>query len=117
VKLPNGERAVVDIRKLTEYALNPDHASGADKAAGFSKALGMTPSDAAALRLLLLEAAGTAEARPFNTIPEGELLTVDAMIDWNDRRAVVRTGWIIRNGEDFPRLTTAFVMGPDRRRV
>ncbi len=115
MKLPNGDRAVVDIRKLTEYALNPEHGTGAAKEAGFRKVLGMTADDAPALQRLLLEAAATADARHFSTISRGELLTADAMIAWRGRGAVVRTGWIIRDDEDFPRLTTAYVITRERR--
>jgi len=28
----------------------------------------------------------------------------------NGERAVVRSSWIIRNGEDFPRLTSCYVL-------
>jgi hypothetical protein len=30
--LPNAENAVVEIRKLSEYCLNPEHPKGKDKA-------------------------------------------------------------------------------------
>ena len=40
-KLPNVENATVDIRKIIEYALNPDNVSGgANKARVFESALG-----------------------------------------------------------------------------
>ena len=32
MKPPNGERAIVDIAKLTDYCLNPEHARGKHKA-------------------------------------------------------------------------------------
>ncbi len=43
MKLPNGERAVVDIIKLQDYCLNPAHPRGQHKARVFAAALGLTP--------------------------------------------------------------------------
>ena len=43
--IPNAERAAVDIRKLHDYCLNPDHDEGKHKARLFHKALGMTAQD------------------------------------------------------------------------
>ncbi|MDB9478860.1 hypothetical protein PN463_09555 [Dolichospermum circinale CS-537/03] len=44
--LPNAENAVVDIRKLRDYSLNPNHSTGKDKARLFSSILGMTAENA-----------------------------------------------------------------------
>jgi hypothetical protein len=54
--LPNAERAVVDIRKLRDYCLNPLHEEGKHKARLFMAALGMTDKDADGLRALLWQA-------------------------------------------------------------
>lgn len=56
MKVPGAECAVVDIRKLSNYCLDPTHAEGKHKARLFAAALGMTVSDAADLRDALLEA-------------------------------------------------------------
>src|SRR5436853_7876618 len=37
--LPNGKRAIVDIRKLRDYCLNPDNPRGSGKARVFARAL------------------------------------------------------------------------------
>jgi hypothetical protein len=44
--IPHAERAVVDIRKLRDYCLNPTHDEGKHKARLFVAALGMTRGDA-----------------------------------------------------------------------
>ena len=44
-KLPNAERAVVDIAKLRDYSLNPTHDVGKHKARVFRSALGLTVDD------------------------------------------------------------------------
>ena len=60
--LPNAERAIVDIRKLRDYCLNPLHDEGQHKARLFATTLGMTADDAESLRDLLLKAVTTHEA-------------------------------------------------------
>ena len=60
--IPNAERAVVDIRKLRDYCLNPLHDEGKHKARLFA-AVGITVNDAEALRNLLLQAVKTHEAQ------------------------------------------------------
>jgi len=42
MKIPNAELAIVDIRKLRDYCLNPTHDEGKHKARLFKMALGMT---------------------------------------------------------------------------
>ena len=48
--LPNADRAEVDLRKLSEYCLSPEHPVGKHKAAVFLAALGLTVADAHLLR-------------------------------------------------------------------
>lgn len=55
--IPNAENAVVDIRKLRDYCLNPKHAEGKHKARLFLSSLGMTADDAEELRQILFEVA------------------------------------------------------------
>jgi len=63
MKLPNAEKAVVDIAKLREYSLNPNHREGKHKARVFLAKLGIGRNDAERLRQIILEAILTAEAR------------------------------------------------------
>ena len=108
--LPNGDRAVVDPRKLADYCLSPTHPVGRHKAAVFRAALGLTAADADALRTMLLEAARTDEASPGRADEFGERYETDFEAIGSAGRAVVRAAWIIRSGEDFPRLTTCYVL-------
>jgi hypothetical protein len=52
--IPNAENAVVDIRKLRDYCLNPDHDEGKHKARLFSSTLDITAENAEELRRILL---------------------------------------------------------------
>jgi hypothetical protein len=56
MRLPNAKNAVVDIEKLRNYCLNPDHPEGKHKARVFREKLGFTDKDAERLRQLILEA-------------------------------------------------------------
>ena len=62
MRLPNGERAVVPIEKLRDYALNPAHSEGRHKATVFRAVLNFTQADATRLSEMILEAARTGEA-------------------------------------------------------
>jgi hypothetical protein len=62
MRLPNPEFAVVDLRKLRDYCLNPEHPRGKHKAQVFSVALGLGAGDAEELRETLLSAARSEEA-------------------------------------------------------
>jgi len=50
MRLPNSELAVVQLRKLSEYCLNPNHPLGKHKAAQFKLKLGLTQKDAPILK-------------------------------------------------------------------
>lgn len=109
-RLPNGERAPFDIRKLTEYCLNPGHPRGRNKARVFRDALGLERGDAAALRTLLLRAARDDGAVRLVRDAWGERWQIDVAIGRQDRRSVVRTIWIVRNDEEVPRFVTCWVL-------
>ncbi|XWK88853.1 MAG: hypothetical protein U7127_01965 [Phormidium sp.] len=106
--LPHADKAVVDIRKLRDYCLNLDHDEGKHKARLFSSILGMTADNAEDLREILLEVVKTQEARVGRRDEFGQRYTVDFTLQWQDRSASVRSGWIIENDSDIPRLTTCY---------
>ena len=109
-RLPNGDEAIVDLRKIEDYCLSPSHPRGRHKARVFREALGLQQSDAAWLRDVLLEAARSGHAVQLTTDAWGTHWCVDATITRQGRSAVVRTIWIVRTGEDVPRLVTCWVL-------
>jgi hypothetical protein len=109
VMLPNVDRAVVDIAKLRDYCLNPDHEDGKHKARVFASALGLRQGDADWLRVRLLEAAAHEQAIMILKNRFGTLYMIDFLLTTSSRSAVVRSCWIVRICEDFPRLTTCYV--------
>ena len=62
MKLPNGAKAIVDLRKLHDYCLNPDNPRGSNKARVFAAALGLKAADAEELRSVLFNAAINGDA-------------------------------------------------------
>ena len=113
MKLPNADRAVVPIEKLRDYSLNPNHPEGKHKARVFEEKLGIGRNDAERLRQKILEAISMAEANEQESTAYGRRFVVDFQISWPQEfvmcLAVVRTAWIVRNDEEFPRLTTCFI--------
>lgn len=109
-KLPNGENAAVPLEKFTEYALNPDHPTGRHKARLFNAVLGLTRDDAVLLQIAVQTAAITQESVSQEPTPYGNRYVVDFELTTDKGRALVRTAWMIRNDEDFPRLTSCYVL-------
>jgi hypothetical protein len=107
--LPNGERAIVDIRKLRDYCLNPDNPRGGGKARVFAALLGLTAADAPKLRRKLLEVARTEEAQLGELDMYGQRYTIDFEMATGVAEAIICSGWIILHDETAPRLTTCFV--------
>jgi hypothetical protein len=110
MKLPNADRAVVDMAKLRGYCLNANHRRGQHKARVFAAALGLTAEDAEFLRDALLSAARSYDVAPTEEIEYGQLYVLDFPINRPVGQAMVRSGWIVRKGEDFPRLTSCYVL-------
>jgi hypothetical protein len=109
-RLPNCERAILDIRKIEDYCLNPEHPRGRHKARLFRELLGITQGDGAWLRHVLLDAAQSDNAIEMATDTYGRRWRVDMLVSRHRRRAMVRTAWIVRTGEDVPRFVTCWVL-------
>ena len=110
MKLPNGERADLGT-KLEDYSLNPLHRHGQHKARVFESVLGITLANLGALRTALERAAATSEnaAQRGNT-GFGDVYELRFPLTTRRGTATILSAWIIRNGEDFPRLTTCFIV-------
>jgi hypothetical protein len=110
MKIPNAERAFVDIEKLRGYCLNPSHVRGKHKARMFSSILGLTLKDAEKLRVTLLEAARSWDAIPAVEDQYGKRYIVDFMMKTSKGQATIRSTWIVLRHEDFPRLTSCYIL-------
>lgn len=108
MRLPNASRALVERAKITQYLLNREHPDNGGKA-DFFIALGFHMNDwetmAAALRMLSIDSPVTLSVES----PHGKKYIVDGAIETPvGKTSMVRTVWIIDNGETVPRLVTAY---------
>ena len=95
---------------LRDYCLNPEHQRGRHKARVFASALGLTADDSQELRQALLAAAFSEEALPAEEDEYGQRYMLDFEMSTEMGSAVVRSGWMVRSGEDFPRFTSCWVL-------
>jgi len=110
MRLPNAERAVIDPDKLRNYCLNLQHPRGKNKARVFASALGIMADDWKILKDAILEAILTEPAGPGEKDAFGQRYTVDFELTVGRRSATVRSSWIILTDEDFPRLTSCYIL-------
>ena len=111
MKMPNADRAVADIEKLRDYVLNPAHPRGRHKARVFASRLGLTADMAEALREALLAAArGRENAVAGEHDGFGRRFVIDFECRGPIGTAWVRSAWIVRTDEVFPRLTSCYVL-------
>ena len=100
----------MDVRKLRDYCLSPRHPRGSHKARVFVSALGLTTEDAEELRAALLSAALSEEAVPTENDEYGERHMLDFEMETEAGKATIRSGWIVRCREEFPRLTSCWII-------
>jgi hypothetical protein len=110
MKLPNPQRAVIDMNKLLGYCLNFNYADGWHKARVFKSALGLTIDNAEELRLALLQAIQERDAVVDKNNQYGQKYVVDFPMVRGEKTAIIHSVWIIRYSEDFPRLITCYVL-------
>ncbi len=113
LRLPNHESAVIDLNKLTGYSLNIDHPEGKHKALVFLSVLGMGQGDEYELQSLIFEAINVNDAHVGKEDKFGKRYSVEFACTRNERTAIIKTAWIIRVDEEFPRLTSCYI---DRER-
>ena len=109
MKLPNRHRALVDLQKLRDYCLSTTHPRGRHKARVFSRKLGFTNADAEQLRSALLAAATHMDATLGRQDDYGARYVLDFTMVGPGGAGIIRSHWIVRRGEDFPRLTSCHV--------
>lgn len=110
MRMPGADRAVVDVRKLRDYCLNPLHPRGRHKARVFAALLGLGPDDHERLEDALRAALRREEAAPMGSDHHGERYVLDFVMTGKGGEVPVRSRWIVRRGEGFPRLTTCHVI-------
>ena len=110
MRVPNCERAVVDPGKLQDYCLSPTHPRGRHKARLFAASLGLTQADADELHRTLLSVACNDTAVTGELDAYGQRYVLDFAMSTQSGHATIRSAWIVRSDEDFPRLLTCYVL-------
>ncbi len=102
-------RVVIDPRKLTKYALNPDHPTGRHKARVFKAALGYNQSNYQSLLDQIADKALESEVIPGRVDQFGQRVRVDLEISGMEgQRVIVLCVWMIVSHGDEAHLVTLF---------
>lgn len=109
MKLPNFENAEIAVEKLRDYCLNDEHPRGKHKALVFRSALNFEREDSEILKSIIYDALNTNDAIETFSDIYGIRYIVDFSCINKDKQAIIRTIWIIKTNENFPRLTTCYV--------
>lgn len=108
MKLPGGDRAIVDEAKVRDYLLSPEHPVGRFKAAFFAS-VGYTRQNWKQLQQEFLSIVASEDAMPGQPSAFGQKYEVRSRIEGpTGRRFEVVTVWIVLRGEDVPRFVTAY---------
>ena len=110
MKLPGGERPLIDPRKVTEYCLDPEHDDGRHKAHLFETLLGVNLKNANLLLSALAAVAATGEATTGKLDKYGQRYVIDLDFTGPGGTAALRSVWIVRRGESIPRLVTCYIL-------
>jgi hypothetical protein len=109
MRLPNPDKAILPPDKLEGYSLNPNHSEGRHKAIVFQSALGLNLGNVDELREALRQAITTQDAAPTKRNAYGQKYKVEFEMTRGQKTALVRSIWIVRYDEDFPRLVTCYI--------
>ena len=109
-KLSNPDKAIINLDKLAGYCPNPEHQDGQHKARVFRSALDLGIENVEVLRIALLKAVRDQMAIPTKRNAYGQKYTIDFEMNNSGKTTKVRSAWIVRNDENFPRLVTCYVL-------
>jgi hypothetical protein len=108
--LPNHVLAQIEFAKLHAYCLSANHPRGRHKARQFAASLGISAGDANWLRDQILQGIAETDAVRQEADEYGQRWRVDLLLTRQNRRVVVRTIWMVRQRENFPRFITCWVL-------
>ena len=100
----------IDIRKLREYCLNPHHPVDKHKARVFYSVFGIDRDEAQILKEKIIAKMENANVELMHIDAFGKRLKADLNIKINNRKAGIRTIWIIKKNLSVLELVTCYVM-------
>jgi len=105
------DNVVINSRKLTHYALDPNSPKGKHKAVLFEKLLGFTQKNYTHLLHQLKTKSLSAETTAHNEDQYGKRYTVDLLIEGMEgQQEIVRTGWLVQTDVREAHLVTLYVI-------
>ena len=108
MKFPNSQKAVVDERKVREYLLSSSHPVGRFKARFFGS-IGFSAEAWSGFVEALQRLAVEGDAQVLDESEYGQKYVVRGRIGGpGARQTEVESVWIIRAGDDTPRLVTVY---------
>ena len=97
--------------KLEDYTLNMLHREGRHKARVFESVLGITADNADVLRRALLDAAAKSDqVEEQGDGGFGNIYLLRFSLSTPKGAGTVLSVWIVRQGDDFPRLATCYIV-------
>jgi hypothetical protein len=105
------DEVIIDPRKLTDYALDPDNPKGKDKAVMFQRHLGFVKDNYQILLDQIYDLVLDADAIPQNEDQFGMRYRIDLQIQGIEAEQIeiVRTGWLVPPNSKQARLTTLYI--------
>ncbi len=108
MKLPNSKKAIIPKEKLTDYLLSETHATGKFKAR-FFRNLGFDETNVDLFEKSMRKLAQSNDVKEEFSSPYGKKYVVDGEIDTPSGKPImVRTVWIIEEGQKRPRFITIY---------
>jgi uncharacterized protein YukE len=103
---PDFSNPDIDARKITDYAMNPDHPVGGNKYRVIHSKTGLDTNDAAIIQQQIRE--GVREGTPIlgKADQYGQRWSVDVPLTGPSGTIIVRTAWILDVGSTTPRKVT-----------
>lgn len=101
---------IITVEKIRDYCLNEDHPRGKYKARVFKSVLKIERKDAEYLRKLILKIVNEHEVVETFRDDYGVRHYVDFRCYVNDRSSLIRTYWISKYSEKFPRFVSCYII-------
>ncbi|WP_431729610.1 WXG100 family type VII secretion target [Verrucosispora sp. TAA-831] len=96
----------IDPKKITAYAMNPDHPVGKNKYRVINSATGLGPDDAESILQQVRDGVRASSPLRGKSDQFGERWSVDLPLSGPEGTIIVRTAWILESGTSTPRMVT-----------
>lgn len=110
MKLPNGDLAIINPRKIYDYCLSQVHEDGQHRAHLFASLLGLSTHQADQLVQALQNVAAAGDADLGKQDEYGQRYVIVFEFTGTSGNAKIRSAWIIRANETVPRLVTCYIL-------